>query len=130
MDIFEQNRIEREYIKNAKAGDFFYGMPRYNGKATKLKVVRVTKTQIVLENETRINKETGNVVGGDAYTPTYTPACPHVTARMGLADRKLKAKEALKAVEVVLQSRIKGLTSDSDIEAMEKMTQALEALLA
>jgi hypothetical protein len=129
MNSIERNRIEREYIKNAQVGDLFYCIPRYRAQATKLNVVRVTKTQLVLDNETRINKETGNIVGGDLYTPTYLPACPHVTAEMELADRKLKAKAAIKAAEEALQTRIKSLIADGDAEALAKMTEALEALL-
>jgi hypothetical protein len=131
-EIFEQNRIEREYIKNAQVGDLFYCIPVYDTRTIELKVVRVTKTQIVLENEVKINKETGHIVGRNpnpTWSPTYLPACLHVMVRMEMVRRRLKTKSALKSAEEALQSRIRSLTQDMDVEAMEKMTEALEALL-
>jgi hypothetical protein len=117
--ILEENQLEREYYKNAEEGTLFYMKGAHSAKVTLVKVAKVTKTQIVLDNLVRLNRENMRQVGDSAHGLAYYPALPHITERFELAERVQDAlRTALKTVERDLASRVAKAAGSDDLEAM------------
>jgi type 1 glutamine amidotransferase len=130
--IREENRLEREYYKTAEEGTLFYMKGAHFSKVSLVKVAKVTKTQIVLDNRVRLNRETMRQVGANAYGPNYYPALPHITERFELAAKKEEVKDALRAAARTLDEALADKvteTFDSDnLEAMLALTERFKTL--
>jgi hypothetical protein len=110
--------------QNAKEGDTFYAFsfPAFSyswNHARALKVVRTTKTLIILEGDIRVSKAT-HVEPSQAYSTTsYHPATPNVIRRIAEA----KAAQDLKERSSKALEKAATLKGDPDFVAQ------LEALL-
>jgi hypothetical protein len=131
MEIWEKNRIEKDYRMNAKPGDIFFKKVWHDRDSTEVKVERVTKTQIVLEDGKRVNKEFGTVVGAAEWDRvSYFPACDHVREDFEAENRRRAARKAMKDAHEALVARINARVGKSmTVEEVEALTAELNAIL-
>lgn len=87
--------MNNQWLKNIKAGDtVILESGGYYGGASVEKVERLTKTQIVLKSGGKFRRDSGNMVGGDAWSRSQIrePTEDGLNAiRKAVLVRKLKA---------------------------------------
>jgi len=80
-DQITWNRLEREAIAALSVGSKLYCISgRHWGRATIVEVTKMTATQLILEDGSRLKRDTLNKIGAPKYGQThYHPVCPMLT---------------------------------------------------
>lgn len=105
--VWDEAHAQEEYRANAKVGDIFYIVRScFSDNFTEVKVVRTTKTTIILENGVKLSRSKGTDINNPTSYSSYIPATPAVItlqkqrlAKKALQDRSIAAlakAEALK----------------------------------
>jgi hypothetical protein len=91
---------EKQMWENAKEGDTFYAVDHHRlwSYARPLKVVRTTKTLLILEGDTRVSRSSHSEPNKAYSTTSYYPAAPSVLKRIAdakaLVDLKQRSAKA------------------------------------
>ena len=64
---------DKEWLQNLKEGDLVYVSQSYGRAAVPEKVVKTTRTQIVLSHDRRFRKVNGLMIGGRCYAHLLEP---------------------------------------------------------
>lgn len=88
-----------EWLENLKVGDEVYVTGRYGELGQIRKVVRLTKTQILLGEHARFRKNTGTEVGGGAWsTRSIIPVTDDIRASIYESQLRYRLTKQLEQV--------------------------------
>jgi len=129
----EQDKAEDQYRANAVVGTVFYlvgGGGLWHGlnyaTAKEIKVTKTTKAQIVFEDDLRISKDKGKIVGSGPYESRRVfPALPHIKERIADEKRSTKAKNDLRKAVEGLQDKVSKTGDVAEMEALAAKIQAI-----